>query len=268
MENIAGGLGAGFYSGLRYIGGMAWLFADALFFIFIAPFGKRKLRVRGEPVLEQMVRVGFTSLGIVCLVQLFIGVVIALQLANLLKTFGIKEYVGSVVGLGIFRELGPLMTAMVMAGYAGAAMSAELGTMAVSEEIEALRALAISPVRYLVVPRLIAAALMIPCVTMVGDFVGVLGGMGIAWTVLHISPDLFIQKMLETLVTSDVVVGIFKSWVFAILIALIACFEGLRVDSGAEGVGKAATRSVVYSIVMIISADCVFAAVFRILLGR
>ncbi|OGS62353.1 MAG: hypothetical protein A3J79_09290 [Elusimicrobia bacterium RIFOXYB2_FULL_62_6] len=172
------------------------------------------------------------------------------------------------VGLGIFRELGPLMTAMVMAGYAGAAMSAELGTMVVSEELEALRALAISPVRYLVVPRFIAAALMIPCVTMIGNFVGVLGGMGIAWSVLHISPDLFIQKMLETLALSDVVVGIFKSWAFAVLIALIACFEGLRVDSGAEGVGRAATRSVVYSIVMIISADCLFAAVFRMLLGR
>lgn len=268
MERLAGELGAGFYSGLRYIGGLAWLLADTLSFIFIAPFDRRRLRVRGAPVFEQMVRVGFSSLGIVCLVQLFIGVVIALQLANLLKTFGISEYVGSVVGLGIFRELGPLMTAMVMAGYAGAAMSAELGTMAVSEELEALRALAISPVRYLVVPRFIAAAVMIPCVTMVGNFVGVLGGMGIAWGVLHISPALFVQKMLETLVTSDVVVGIFKSWFFAQLIVLIACFEGLRVDSGAEGVGRAATRSVVFSIVMIISADCLFAAVFRLLLGR
>jgi len=266
MENMAGELGARFYCGLRYIGGMAWLFADTLSFIFIAPFDRRKLQVRGAPVFEQLVRVGFSSLGIVCLVQFFIGIVIALQLANLLKTFGIKEYVGSVVGLGIFRELGPLMTAMVMAGYAGAAMSAELGTMAVSEEIEALRALAISPVRYLVVPRVIAAALMIPCVTMIGDFVGVLGGMGIAWSVLKIAPALFIQKMLETLGSTDVLIGVFKSWVFALLIALIACYEGLRVDSGAEGVGRAATRSVVFSIVMIITADCFFTALFQIIL--
>ncbi len=266
MENISGELGSRFYRGLRYVGGIGWLFTDTLSFIFVAPFSRRKLRVRGAPVFEQMARVGFSSLGIVCLVQFFIGIVIALQLANLLKTFGIREYVGSVVGLGMFRELGPLMTAVVMAGYAGAAISAELGTMAVSEEIEALRALAISPVRYLVVPRVIAAALMIPCVTMIGDFVGVLGGMGIAWGVLKIAPALFIQKMLMTLHTSDVFIGIFKSWVFALLIALIACFEGLRVDSGAEGVGRAATRSVVYSIVMIISADCFFTALFHIIL--
>ena len=166
-----------------------------------------------------------------------------------------------------WRALGELgLFALLMPEQAGGLGGGAAEVMIVSEEMG--RALAISPVRYLVVPRVIAAALMIPCVTMIGDFVGVLGGMGIAWSVLHISPDLFIQKMLETLVTSDVVVGIFKSWVFAILIALIACFEGLRVDSGAEGVGKAATRSVVYSIVMIISADCLFAAVFRILLGR
>lgn len=266
MENIAGELGARFYDGLRYIGGMGWLLADALSFIFIAPFSRRRLRVRGAPVFEQLVRVGFSSLGIVCLVQFFIGIVIALQLSNLFRTFGIKEYVGSVVGLGMFRELGPLMTAMVMAGYAGAAMSAELGTMAVSEELEALRALAISPVRYLVVPRLIAAAVMIPCVTMIGDFVGVLGGMGIAWGVLKIAPSLFIQNMLETLVVSDVLIGIFKSGVFALLIALISCYEGLKVDSGAEGVGKAATRSVVFSVVMIISADCFFTALFHIVL--
>jgi len=266
MENFTGELGARFYAGLRYVGGMAYLLADTLSFIFIAPFSRRKLRLRGKPVFEQMVRVGFSSLGIVALVQFFIGIVIALQMANILKKFGVAEYVGSVVGLGMFRELGPLMTAVVMAGYAGAAISAELGTMAVSEEIEALRALAISPVRYLVVPRVIAAALMIPCVTMIGDFVGALGGMGIAWSVLKIAPALFIQKMLETLTSSDVLIGIFKSCVFALLIALIACFEGLNVDSGAEGVGKAATRSVVYSIVMIIAADCLFTALFHIIL--
>lgn len=268
MENIAGNLGAQFYAGLRYVGGIGWLLADTLAFIFVAPFTGRKLRLRGEPVFEQMARVGYSSLGVVCLVQFFIGIVVALQLANILKKFGVTEYVGSVVGLGMFRELGPLMTAVVMAGYAGAAISAELGTMAVSEEIEALRAMAISPVRYLVVPRVIAAALMIPCVTMIGDFVGVLGGMGIAWGVLKVAPPLFIHKMLETLTTTDVLIGVFKSWVFAVLIALIACFEGLRVDSGAEGVGKATTRSVVFSIVMLIAADCFFTALFHMLLKK
>ena len=268
MEYLAGELGARFYAGLRYAGGMGWLLADALGFIFLAPFGARRLRLRGAPVFEQMARVGFSSLGIVCLVQFFIGIVLALQMATILKRFGVAEYVGSVVGLGMFRELGPLVTAVVMSGYAGAAISAELGTMAVSEELEALRALAISPVRYLVVPRVLAAAVMIPCVTMIGNFVGVLGGMGIAWGLLKIAPALFVQKMLYVLAGSDVLIGVFKSWVFAMLIALIACYEGLGVDSGAEGVGRAATRSVVYSVVMIIAADCFLTALFHVMLNK
>ncbi len=266
MENIAGELGARFYEGLRYAGRMGWLLADTLFYIFVAPFRGKKSGLRGAPVYEQMARVGFSSLGIVCLVQFFIGIVLALQLANILKRFGVSEYVGSVVGLGMFRELGPLMTALVMAGYAGAAISAELGTMAVSEEIEALRAIAISPVRYLVVPRVLAAVLMIPCVTMIGNFVGVVGGMGIAWGLMNTSPELFIQKMLETLSAKDVLIGIFKSGVFALLIVIISCFEGLGVTSGAEGVGRATTRSVVFSIVTIIAANCFFTALFYIFL--
>ena len=253
-------------SGLRYVGGMGWLLADSLYFIVVAPFGRRKLKLRGAPLWEQMARVGFSSLGVVCLVLFFIGIVLALQMAYILKKFGVSEYVGSVVGLGMFRELGPLLTAVVMAGYVGAAISAELGTMAVSEEIEALRALAISPVRFLVVPRLIATALMVPCVTMIGDFVGVAGGMGIAYGILKISPALFIEKMIEVLTASDVLIGVAKSLIFAVLIALIACFEGLGVDSGAEGVGRATTRSVVFSIVTIIAADCAFTALFHVLM--
>jgi len=253
---------------LNYLGGIGWLFVDALYYIFVAPFGRRKLKIRREPVYEQMSRVGYSSLGVVCIVLFFIGIVLALQMAYILNRFGVSEYVGSVVGLSMFRELGPLITAVVMSGYAGAAMSAELGTMAVSEEIEALRASAISPTRYLVVPRLIATTLMVPCVTMIGNFVGVIGGMLIAYGVLNISPARFLRNMTEILVASDVAVGIFKSGVFAVLVVMIACFEGLNVHSGAEGVGKATTRSVVFSIVMIIAADCLFTGIFHVLLAR
>ncbi len=249
-------------NGLRYVGGIGWLLADSLYYMVLAPFGDRKIKMRPQPVFEQMARVGFSSLPVVCLVLFFVGIVLALQMAYILRKFGVSQYVGSVVGVSMFRELGPLLTAVVMSGYAGAAIAAELGTMAVSEEIAALRASAIDPVRFLVVPRLLATVLMVPCVTMIGDFVGLLGGMGIAYGVMNIAPDLFIQKMLELMVVKDVLTGMFKSVVFAALIALIACHEGLSVDSGAEGVGKATTRSVVLAIVMIIAADCAFTALF------
>lgn len=251
---------------LKYIGGISYLLLDTLYFAFVAPFDRRKLKVRSEPVFTQMSRVGFSSLGIVCIVLLFIGMVLALQMAYILKKFGVTEYVGSVVGVGIFRELGPLLTAIVMSGYVGAAIAAEIGTMAVSEEIEALSAAAIHPVRFLVVPRFLATTIMVPCVTMIGNFVGVIGGLFIAYTVLKISPALYIQKVIEPLVIKDIMTGIFKSWIFSILIALIACYEGIRVDSGAEGVGRATTQSVVLSIVLIIVADCACTTFFYFIL--
>ncbi|MCX5796683.1 MAG: ABC transporter permease [Elusimicrobia bacterium] len=267
MTELLGALGRGSSDLLAYVGGMTWLLVDSLYFTFVAPFGSRRLKIRRDPVFAQMARVGFDSLGVVCIVLLFIGMVLALQMAYILKKFGVTAYVGSVVGLGMFRELGPLLTAIVMSGYVGAAIAAEIGTMSVSEEIEALSASAIHPVRFLVVPRLLATTIMVPCVTMIGDFVGILGGMFIGYTVLKIAPALFIQKLIEPLVVKDVLTGVFKSGVFAAVIALISCFEGLRVDSGAEGVGRATTRSVVFSIVMIIAADCAITTLFYFVLG-
>lgn len=251
---------------LRYIGGLGYLAYDTCYFLLVAPFSKRKLKIRTSPIYYQMARVGFSSLGVVCVVLLFIGMVLALQMAYILKKFGVTEYVGSVVGVGMFREMGPLLTGLVMSGYVGAAIAAELGTMAVSEELEALTAGAIHPVRFLVVPRVLATSIMVPCVTMIGNFVGIFGGLVIAYFVLKISPALYIQKVTEPLVMKDILTGIFKSWVFANLIALIACYEGMRVDSGAEGVGKAATQSVVLSIVLIIFTDCLFTALFYFVL--
>ncbi len=251
---------------LRYVGGLGYLAWDFFYFLIIARFTQKKERIRTGPVYFQMARVGFSSLGVVSVVLFFIGMVLALQMAYILKKFGVTEYVGSVVGVGMFREMGPLLTGLVMSGYVGAAIAAEIGTMAVSEEIEALSAGAIHPVRFLVVPRVLATSIMVPCVTMIGNFVGIFGGFLIAYFVLKISPALYLQKVTESLVIKDLWTGIFKSWVFANLIALIACYEGMRVDSGAEGVGRAATQSVVLSIVLIIFADCVFTALFYFVL--
>jgi phospholipid/cholesterol/gamma-HCH transport system permease protein len=259
-------LEASIFSALRYLGGAGYLLLDSVRSVLAPVPGSRKGRLRSGPLFIQMARVGWSSLPVVSVVLLFIGMVLALQMAYILKKFGVTEYVGSVVGVGMFRELGPLLTAVVMSGYVGAAIAAEIGKMAVSEEIEALTASAISPVRFLVVPRILATSIMVPCVTMIGNFIGIAGGMFIAKTVLKISTALYIQKVVEPLVLKDVLTGVFKSWVFAVLIALIACHEGMRVDSGAEGVGRATTRSVVLSIVMIIVADCAVTTFFYFVL--
>lgn len=253
--------------GISYVGGLGYLFSDTLYYLLVAPFGPRKLRNRMGPILYQMARVGYSSLGIVCTVLFFIGMVLALQMAYILQKFGVTSYVGSVVGVGMFRELGPLLTGVVMSGFVGASIAAELGTMAVSEEVEALTASAIHPVRFLVVPRFLATTMMVPFVTIIGDFVGILGGMIIAKGVLKIAPALYIQKVLESLISKDILTGFFKSFIFATIIALIACYEGLSVDSGAEGVGKATTRSIVLSIVLIIISDCGVTAAFYLFGG-
>jgi len=262
METLLAQIGQQGFQVLKYLGGIGYLGVDILYFIFIAPFSGRKLRVRTGPIYTQMARVGYSSLGVVTVVLLFMGMVLALQMAYILKKFGVTEYVGAVVGVGMFRELGPLITCIVMSGYVGAAIAAELGTMAVSEELEALTAGAVHPVRFLVVPRFIGTTIMVPCVTMIGNFVGILGGMFIAYNVLKISPSLYVQKMMEPLMVKDILTGVFKSWVFAVIIALIACYEGMKVESGAEGVGQATTQSIVLSIVMIIVSDCALSFFF------
>lgn len=262
MQSQTAALGRKSLEFAGYVGGMGYLFLDACYWALVAPFQQEKMRIRRGPVYSQMARVGFDSLSVVCVVLLFVGIVLAIQMSYILKTFGVTEYVGSVVGVAMFRELGPLLTGVVMAGYIGAAIAAEIGTMSVSEEIEALTASAINPVRFLVVPRLLATSLMVPCVALIATFVGILGGMLVAWGMLNISPSLYIQKVVEPLVFRDVLTGLFKAWIFGILIALIACYEGLKVDSGAEGVGKATTNAVVYSIVFIIVSDCIFTTIF------
>jgi len=155
-----------------------------------------------------------------------------------------------------------VLTALVVAGRAGSAIAAELGTMKVSEQIEALDTMAINPVRFLAVPRFIALFFMLPCLTIVGNISGIIGGFIVGTGSLHINPDLYIQTTFKYLALKDIYTGLTKSFVFAVIIALIGCYEGLNTSGGAEGVGKATTQSVVISFILIILADCVLTAVF------
>ncbi len=206
--------------------------------------------------------IGVQSLGIVCLVVFFVGLVIAMQTSYELLKMGTEMYVGRVVGLTIFRELGPLIATIVLGGRCGAAIAAEIGTMKVNEEVEALRIMGIDPVRFLVAPRVLAFTTMAPLLTAISDYVGILGGLFLAMINLHITPWQFIDTIMNGLVVKDFVSGICKSAVFGLLVGSIACHFGYQTEGGAEEVGRATTLSVVTSIVMIIMADALLTAIF------
>jgi len=236
------------------------LFADVVKVLFSALY-KKKI-VKREPVFHQMVLSGVDSLGIICLVGSAVGMVLALQAAYQLKEFGALLYTGSLVSVSVTRELGPLVAAIVISGRIGARMAAELGTMKVAEEVDALVTMGINPVAFLVVPRCVALIVMLPCLTVITDLIAMVGGFLIGTFGVGINPDLYIAKSVEALVLKDVYTGLAKSVVFATLIALVSCFQGLSVEGGAHGVGKATTQAVVISIVLIIVVDCLATAIF------
>jgi len=249
---------------LSYAGGMALLLGSALGWAFRAIF-LPKVQFRGEALAGQMVRVGVRSLGIVVLVQVFIGVILALQLTPTLHKFGQEQSISQIIGIAGFRMLGPIITAVVLSGFAGASIAAELGTMVVAEEIEAMQAMALDPVRYLVVPRVLATFVMMILLAVVADLMIALGGYLTARLVL--GPAVYVQYwrlMKELLTYRDFYTGLIMAGVFGLLISTIACYEGLRVRGGAEGVGRATTMTVVNSIVAIICAACVFTVIFYV----
>jgi len=253
-------LGRGTLDGLAYIGGLVILAGDT--FRWVGRALIRRRRIRRRDVVAQMVRVGVRTIPLVCVVLFFIGVILALQMAYVLDTLGFTQWVGAVVGVGIFRELGPLISAMTLAGLVGASIAAELGAMVDQEEVLALETMALPPNWYLVMPRVVAAVIMLPIVTLIADFVGVFGGWVIAVAAIGLNGAEFVDMVITNTLFKDVWTGIIKSEVFAVLIGLVACYEGMRVTGGAEDVGRATTRAVVLSIVAIIIADCVLTALF------
>lgn len=247
-----------------YAGGLVRLFGQV---------GQRALRavrggshrIRPAALVQQAVRVGVRSIPIVVLVQVFIGIILALNLAPTLATYGQLERVADVVAIAVFRELGALITAVILSGYAGASIAAELGAMVEGEEIKALRAHALDPIRFLVVPRVVATTVMMVALTVLADVTGLVGGFLTAVFVLDVPPLTYIDMTRSALATGDYLTGLAKAVVFGGLIASLACYEGLHVTGGAEGVGRATTTTVVKSIVGLIAADCAFTAVFYVL---
>jgi phospholipid/cholesterol/gamma-HCH transport system permease protein len=248
---------------LAYLGGLGYLGLDtikhAVLGLVVRP------RIKADETFFQMVRLGVRAIPIIVLVETFVGMILAFQLAPVLADYGQLDKVATVVAIAMFRELGPLISSVVLTGFAGAAIAAELGTMVVGEEISALRTSAIHPIRFLVVPRVIACILMTVALTVVADIVGTLGGGIVNALVLGRDSWEYYHTVVDSLAAKDVLTGLIKSGIFGLLIVLISCYEGLGVSGGAGGVGRATTRSVVLAIFLIIAADCVFTAAFYFL---
>lgn len=246
------------------VGRVWWLFVDILRWV-VRAMTERKVRIGRPALVSQMVRVGVRSIFIISLVSGSVGAILVLQMAPPLEQFGQKEVVANIVGIAVFRELGPLIAAIVLTGFAGAAIAAEIGTMVVGEEIEALEAHALNPVRFLVLPRVVATIVSLGCLAVIADIVAVVAGLVIALLVLGIPYQVYMDNLLAEKTGIDMIdfiTGIAKSGVFGLLIGLIACTNGLKVTGGAAGVGQATTGTVVQSIVSIIIADLIFTSIF------
>ncbi len=222
----------------------------------------KKYRLGKSAIISQVVRIGVRSIFIVVIVSGAVGLILALQLAPPLEEFGSKDKVANIIAVAVLRELGPLIGAIVLTGFAGASIAAEIGTMVVSEEIEALEAHALNPVRFLVVPRVIASTVSMTTLGVMSSFAAIISAMMISIMVLDIPYETYMDNMLRQAKMVDFWTGVAKGGVFGTLIGIIACTNGLRVTGGAAGVGRATTYTVVECIVAIVVADLVFTAIF------
>jgi phospholipid/cholesterol/gamma-HCH transport system permease protein len=233
---------------VEYIGGLAQLLGETFAAMVSRPF-------YGSALLDQMDELGVKSVSITGITALFTGMVLALQTAYSLEAFGGKMFVGRVVSLSLVRELGPVLTALMVGGRVGSGITAELGSMTVTEQVDALRAMAISPVRRLVVPRVLATVIMMPVLTSIADVLGILGGLGIAVLELQMTAQDYITSIWQQLSISDIFSGLGKTFFFGLEIAAIGCYNGLQAQGGAASVGLATTRTVVLASICVLVSD-------------
>ncbi|MHA7811955.1 MAG: MlaE family ABC transporter permease [Phycisphaerales bacterium] len=246
---------------LDHTGDVFYLLTDTTKWFFRGLFS-RKYRLGKSAIVSQIVRVGVESIFIVSLVSGAVGLILALQLSPPLDDFGQRDKVANIISVAVLRELGPLIGAIVLTGFAGASIAAEIGTMVVSEEIEALEASALNPIRFLVVPRLLASTISMTCLGVISSFCAIVAAMLISITMLGIPYETYMDNMLTQAKQVDFWTGVAKGGVFGTLIGIIACSNGLRVTGGAAGVGRATTYTVVECVVAIVVADLVFTAIF------
>lgn len=246
---------------LIYVARLWKLLAETCYWIVVLAL-RAPRRLRRTETFRQMAECGVNSIPILFLIIFLIGLILAMQSAYQLKKYGVTSLVSALVGVTITREVGPLITGIIISARVGAAITAELGTMAVSEEIMALETMAIRPVPFLVAPRFIALVVMVPCLTILADCVGLFGGFCVGVGNLDINAGAYLHNTIEGLQNQDIITGLIKSAGFAVVIAIVSCHEGLSVVGGPEGVGTATTRSVVMSILLIIITDLLFTFIF------
>ncbi|MBN2354606.1 MlaE family lipid ABC transporter permease subunit [candidate division KSB1 bacterium] len=237
-----------------------YLIADTAYFSIVGLVNKRGLR-KGEFV-NQSVLIGMNALPIVALISFLIGFILALQSAAQLRQFGAAIYVADLIGIAMTREMGPIMTAIVVSGRSGSAIASEIATMVVTEENDALKSMALHPVRYVLVPKIYAITVTMPLLTTLSVIIGILGAMVISITYLGIGPKPFFEELRTVLYLRDVLTGLAKSFIFAWIIALVGAYYGFRVRGGSEGVGRVTTASVVASIFWVILADSLMGLIF------
>jgi phospholipid/cholesterol/gamma-HCH transport system permease protein len=256
---------SGFFTGIRERVGTSLFHLGELTDLALQTLQQMRRPIERPLLMAQLEQIGVRSISIVVITSAFIGMVLALQTAYALADFGGKLFVGVIVSLSLVRELAPVLMSLMVGGRVGAGMTAEIGTMKVTEQIDALRALATNPVRKLVVPRVLATTIMFPLLTVVAIALGILGGLLIAVANLHLNANFYMRSVIETVKYNDLASGIGKTFFFGFAISLVACYNGLRTSGGADGVGRATTQTVVTGAITVLIMDFFLTKLFLLL---
>jgi phospholipid/cholesterol/gamma-HCH transport system permease protein len=254
-------IGGGVTRGLAYVGGLTMQFWSGLCASpkVLPVLGKRE---RWRTAIRQMAVIGVDALPMVGIMSVCAGFILAMQTGAELRRFGALQYVMDVIAVGFTRELGPLLTAFVVSGRSGSAISAEIGTMVVTSEIDALRTMALDPIEFVLAPKCVAAMIAVPCLSIMSNAFGILAGSGFMYISTRITLAMYLRYVANSIVMRDVFTGLLKSLVFAAIIVNVGCLEGFRVRGGPDAVGRAATSAVVWSTFFVILADVFFTAIF------
>ena len=260
MTAIVGNTGRTTLNALYAAAGVCVLMVETINWIVVQPFRGKGLRVKS--VVEHVVEFGANSLPIVGMICFLVGVIMAMQSAYTLEQWGAAIFIADLVGISALRELAPLMAAIIITGRNGSAITAEIGTMKVSEEIDALNVMGLNPTKYLIVPKFLGMLIALPCVTILSMFIMIAGGAVTAVFLVGVDAQAYFEQTANALVWKDFITGITKSIFFALTIAWVGVYRGFQVEGGAAGVGKKTTSSVVTSIFLIIIVDLVWTAIF------
>ncbi|HNR30152.1 MAG TPA: ABC transporter permease [Candidatus Hydrogenedentes bacterium] len=261
MTSVVGYSGRAALDALHAGGMVCVLIVDTLNWLFVQPLRGKGLRLRST--VEHFVEFGVRSMPIVGLICFLVGVIIAMQSAYTLEKWGATKFIANLVGISALRELAPLMTAVLITGRCGSAITAEIGTMKVAEEIDALHVMGLNPTKFLIVPKFLAMLVAVPCVTVLAMFIMILGGFLLSCSPLvGVDPVIYYEQTVNSLVAKDMVTGVVKSIFFGITICWVGIYRGFQVEGGAEGVGRKTTSSVVTSIFLIILLDLVWTTLF------